>query len=93
MLQVLVASGGVFSPGALFSSGRGPHLGPYLVTESTDIPCLGFICEGLDSGGRHQQVPLGGGFLAEGGVPFTSAAGKEHQWLNSQFLWVIQFLI
>ena len=68
MLQVLVASGGVFFPGALFSSGRGPHLGPYLVTESTDIPCLGFICEGLDSGGRHQQVPLAGGFLAEGGV-------------------------
>ena len=39
--------GGVFFPGALFSSGRGPHLGPYLVTESTDIPCLGFVCEGL----------------------------------------------
>ena len=73
-----------------------PILGPYLVTESTDILCLGFICEGLDSGGRHQQVPLAGGFLAEGGVPFSSAAswpGKEHQWLNSQFLWVIQFLI
>ena len=32
--------------------------------------------------GHHQQVPLGGGFLAEGGVPFTSAAscpGEEHQ--------------
>ena len=87
---------GGICPVALFSSGKGPHLGPYLVTESADIPCFGFICEGLDSGGRHQQVPLGGGFLAAGGVPFTSAAscpGKEHQWLNSQFYWFIQFLI
>ena len=66
--------GGYLSQGLYLAVVGVPILGPYLVTESTDIPCLGFICEGLDSGGRHQQVPLAGGFLAEGGVPFSSAA-------------------
>ena len=59
-----------------------PILGPCSDNESSDIQCDGFICEGLNSEGRHQRVPLGGGFLAKGGVPFTSAAfcpGKEHQ--------------
>ena len=36
--------------GSLFSSESGPHFGPYLESESTDIPCPGFICEGLDLG-------------------------------------------
>ena len=35
-----VASGWSLSQGSLFSSGRGPHLGPYLEVESSDIPFL-----------------------------------------------------